>query len=187
MRRMYSLAQIQAIVALMASKGELDFSDVDLKVKTVEQSQPNFSANLSFSSNFFQVTNIYNKFIVINGVAYVICSTKLTNNTEESATAYFIASSGLNVSTAIAEKLIDADGDNATVSKELRCIIASHDVQVFDGYTGLAPTPTGGTNVSLNLTNETGTNNLAVIISGQITIPAGETRLLMSRMPLTLF
>lgn len=38
MRRMYSLAQIQAIIALMASKGELDFSDVDLKVKSVDAS-----------------------------------------------------------------------------------------------------------------------------------------------------
>ena len=88
MRRMYSLAQIQAIVALMAKEGELDFSDVDLKVKTLEQSQPNFSEDIlelirqsANYSTYFKEDTFYAKLIEINDFVWLIISGKATPKT----------------------------------------------------------------------------------------------------------
>ena len=112
MRRMYSLAQIQAIVALMASKGELDFSDVDLAVKKLKVEEAEYTFDLTPDNLGDRVwTNRYSKAFVSGGVMYIIVSGVISNPTEGAISAGTIRMILSNIPKEIGDKIICFNGD----------------------------------------------------------------------------
>lgn len=83
MRRMFSQKQIEELIRehLLTS---------DLKVKTLEQSEPNWEVELepslssSASDKGLTLTPIYNKLQLINGILYLVLINSIENPTESS-------------------------------------------------------------------------------------------------------
>lgn len=83
MRRMYSKKQIEAIAKYVA---QYDLSDVDLKVKTLEQSEASITDNdaFEFPTGMENITG-YKALKVINGVLWIILSISFSTSAEYSA------------------------------------------------------------------------------------------------------
>lgn len=119
MRRMYSLAQIQAIVALMASKGELDFSNVDIKAKTVSQSQANWEVDIKSLLNplvFKDTSTLYAKMCLYGNELSIVISGKFVAQTESNTYKALITNKEVDIPNAIAEKIFRAEGTSLKVN-----------------------------------------------------------------------
>ncbi len=88
-------------------------SDKDLKVKTVEQSEANYDADISTFPNLGGSgvgELIYGKVQQINGELHIIFIGKITNNTGSAISGYSTGSIGVTLPEGIASKIIDMNG-----------------------------------------------------------------------------
>ena len=111
MRRMYSKKQLQeeALQGLV---------NADVKVKTIEQSEPNWSISFepemstSAVAKGLTITNIYNRLQVINNILYIVMVNKVLNETG-SAISYGSpdgVSGEITLPEEIADKIYDING-----------------------------------------------------------------------------
>ena len=118
MRRMYSEKQIKRMIAESSDEVVESLVNQDVKVKTIEQSEPNWSANDIFDElntpEGLTYEKIYGRFEEINGVLYIVHCFKLTNATE-SALA-FNPLKYIVLPEKIAKKIIDLDGKSVHVT-----------------------------------------------------------------------
>ena len=138
MRQMFSKKQIEEIVKNVAKAGELDFSGVDLKAKTLEQSQANHAYNITIDVNDDNLTytEIYNKCEVINGVLWIILTFKLKNETGASVSeSYNHVSLKSSELTAIGNKIFVLSGEAiSTTTTPANPIICA--VPIYRGSVG---------------------------------------------------
>lgn len=185
MRRMYSLAQIQAIVALMAKEGKLDFSDVDLKVKTIKQSQPNWSLDISEIPldglpEGIEYSPIYARLEQVGNLLYIVWCYTLENKTEEAIT---VGNPDMTITLPenIAEKIFDFAGNSA---KESSNSPISADV-AFRGDNSY-PNSLNRVVANYTLNNLTQANKIKLYVFGWTSINAGVKQIACFRTFLTL-
>ena len=124
MRKMFSEKQIQKIVNDKIVDGvDSGIIDGDLSVggdliaDTISQANANYSSEFEYSGThdtYFDITNVYNRFEVINNVLYIVFNIKLMNNTESShsTTTSGKYSNQIDLPEEIATKIFDIDGHN---------------------------------------------------------------------------
>lgn len=118
-----------------------NLTNIDLKVKTIEQSDYNWeSANISISdswSNGLTVSESFVKLCVVNKVLYVVCSLLLTNETESSITTNSPISliAPIAIPEKIASKIYRKDGSNCSQPWVVNdCVIgATYRVSSYNG------------------------------------------------------
>ena len=141
MRRMYSQAELSAIIKEVflsdVASGQIDlpalieqalpevdfstanFSDIDFKAKTLEQSEPNWHYDLSISSvtwpTGLEAELVYGRLEIINGVLFFVSSLKVINTTE-SAISISDVTINVNVPEEIGSKIYDINGGKVSES-----------------------------------------------------------------------
>lgn len=135
MRRMYSLAQIQAIVALMAKNGELDFSDVDLEVKSLDASGKITGANIvekMSGYSFSKSEKPYSDYFTFDFAGVVKTGNKITfalagelTPTEEWSSGYAEKICSFAIPAEIGNKIKTINGEHCAYTK----------IQGFASYT----------------------------------------------------
>ena len=136
MRRMYSQNELEKLVkdVFLADieSGEIDFpalisaglesadlTDVDLVVKSIKQTAPSYSVEFepvldaTSTTAGLTITNVYNKFVVIGNILYIVAINNITNPTASNIT--FNAGSNnisksVSIDESIAELIYDIDG-----------------------------------------------------------------------------
>lgn len=188
MRRMIAEKEADKLRYLNVDDGDVTITG-NLAAEKLEQKTANYSQNIYYTTpSNSEITNLYCNCKVINGVMYLVVNVKIKNLSEDSQTYYYISAAGFSLPNSVAEKLVDMDGETVLAAKAANTLIASVQMQIFASWTG-NPTPmeTTTTNIAtLNLLNGTEANNVIALIAGNMTIPAGETRILTGRIPLTL-
>lgn len=155
-----------------------------LTAQTIEQSQPNASFSYTgISSSIGTLTDVYNRLIVINNVAYFILNIKATATSGTASADSEACSPSITISSSIASKIVDLNGKTALEdgnSQLITCVPCSI---------------TKGTNydatrykATLCLTNQSweGGINLRVRLDEAITKEEGVDYYIMARIALTL-
>ena len=114
MRRMFSEKQIKRMIAESSAEVVESLVNQDVKVKTIEQSEPNWQINNIFDNisiaEGLTYEKAYGRFEEINGVLYIVHVFKITNNTE--ASINFVLSKNITLPEDIAKKIYDVTGKN---------------------------------------------------------------------------
>ena len=132
MRRMFSEKQIKRMVAEAPQEVLEALQNQDLKVKTVEQSEPYKSFDTSFIAppTGIEMTERYCKVIVVNNILYIIGSFTATNTTESSI-AFPSPAFEFEVDDEVGSKIICVNGekvsDTYTAEAQICSIIVSYD------------------------------------------------------------
>lgn len=184
MRRMYSENQIKKIVSAAPEAIKEALVNQDLKVKTIEQSEANFAAELNNIASLPEgvTLNMYYEGVkVINGILYVVVNCSLTNTTESSVS---MPNNWLNITFDIskyASKIYRRDGqsiDNAKSATNEDNFIAplytKRDIYLF------IPNDLGA------YLDQWDTNKIRIAFAGGFNIAAGSTMLVSGRTFLTL-
>ena len=146
MRKMFSEKQIKKMVSESSSEIVEALAGQDLKVKTIEQSEANYSADLT---QFVNVTNgtstlIFGRIQRINGELHIIYIGSIKNETENSITGVYDTSElTVTLPEKIASKIVTYGGhlvsesgnDNETIS----CTLAYVDSNASGTFTGYLP------------------------------------------------
>ena len=203
MRRMYSQAELSAIIKevflsdvasgqidlpalIEEALPEVDFSELDLVVKsveaeTLEQSEPNWSKEFNFSDQTnLTVTNTYNRFEVINGILWIIVNLKL----EVGASNYTAGGFGQGVNIEeIADKIYDLNGDPVSEEAQVQfCPITC--APMYIGENTSQDLLTLGRCLIQRATSQA--DRVNVSLRGIPTLTAGKTYYLTARVPLSL-
>ena len=114
MRKMFSKNQIKEIV----NQGLLN---EDVKVKTIEQSEPNFEFNLDLSNlnglpQDCEVEDVYTKIVQWNRELHIVFNFKITNNGESATTGFTSTSNYIDLPEEVAERIIDFAGKSVAES-----------------------------------------------------------------------
>ena len=188
MRRMFSEKQL-GIVALE------QLTDKDLKVKTLEQSEFNYSIPFELNaSQSLTINNIYNRFAVIDNVLFVIVNFILTNSTGETKTlgsGYgHVGNLQFEIDSEIANKLVDINGVKVSEVATNDTLISSSPCQILTSK--VLDATSVFYNGRLSLVNRSSANKLSVQValnggsSNRITIADGASLYITARMALTL-
>lgn len=166
-----------------------DFSGKDLKAKTLEQSQANWTMDLELVNDFGSgtvLTNIYNRFEIINGMLYLIVNFSVNNPTENNVNSYSSAHiNSLSIPHEIAEKLVDIKGVKASEVGANDTTIAIHEC-LHNSRAEIGVSISGQLNY-ISLCNDTGVDKVRITIGGQnITINAGATEYFSARLFLSI-
>ena len=102
--------------------GGLDLSEVDLRPKTIQQTEPNWEFDMPInetylSSNNLSVVSKYYKLCVYNNVLYIVCAISLKNDGESSFTISWddvIVNHDIEIPSSIGEKIYDIQGKKLT-------------------------------------------------------------------------
>ena len=173
---------LETYLASMSSAAVGALAGQDVSVRTITQTNANWGETPYVSGGGgIPATPIYNRFEVIGNILYVVLNYKLVNDTGASVTIYGMAGN-IAVPSAYASKIIDFEGDNATVAKAQAAIICAGKGQVFNSLNS-----TYFDDINVSLTNSTSAGYVGIeIASAGLTIPNGETRYVTARLFLTL-
>ena len=181
---------VDAQLALKANLAGANFTG-PVSAKTLKQNEANYSytPNVSTSTGL-TLENIYNRFIEINNILYIILNAKITNNTGAdvtiSPTTYLLLSTP-SIDSAIAAKIFDLGGKTVAEAADVQntiiaCVPTYASNKIDFGNTGtLYP-------CKMNFVNRDSVNNCRISVSSEssITIPAGESIYVFGRMFLSL-
>ena len=189
----YSASQTDTKLATKANLSGADFTGA-VSAPTLDQSSPNYTTSFNFTSGSadIQITNAYNRLIVVNGVLYAIANIKMKNISGASkniggawgGTPYVT----VGLSPDIASKIYDIDGVSAHEVGTMRKLITSVHASCISGTLGDANATTYN-DFRFDLTNTASTNNVACYINSNqyITLAVDEEICVMARVALTLF
>ena len=113
MRRMFSEKQIKNIVADAPEQVVKALENQDVKVKTIEQSQPNWEFDIKDILNplvFKDKSNLYAKMVLLNKELSIVISGSYVAQTESNTYKNFVANAALTIPEEIASKIYRADG-----------------------------------------------------------------------------
>ena len=168
-----------------------DFSGKDLKAKTLEQSQANWSADITQFPNFTGGTAsvIFGRIQKINQELHIVMLGKIENATENSIGDYTTTFIEVELPEEIASKIYDVKGQPLSQSIESNCRVSySYCSASRSDYSDMSKYLN---DVTMNLWHSSGTNqkNILRIMfqrNSTISIPAGETMYFESRVSLDL-
>ena len=184
MRRMYSLAQIQAIVALMAKEGELDFSDVDLEVKSLIENPTPVDFHIEDMTGVpanCVLKDIFSKCKVYGNFLDITFNFKITNN-GESATSATQIQYNFVIPEEAAKLIKDCNGK--TVNEG---VASMSPITAFDYYLTTNAYPTiFGTRALVEITNNPAVNTMGIYFISLPSIDAGKTIIATGRISLML-
>lgn len=173
-----------------------NFSNADFVAKTVKQTNFNYEKefNLEANSNF-GIQNIYNRFVEINNILYIITNFVLTNTSTQDQTIgngySFIGFTSLTLENDIASKIFDIEGNsiaNANVTNDV--LIASEPALIT--FSNVLDSTIKYKSARLSLTNREGANSCAVQVAlngnveDRITLHPNEKIYVTARISLTL-
>ena len=140
MRKMYTEEEIGILINKVMNDDIVDvLNDKDVQVKTIHQSQPNYSLNFSFETGVsgvptgIKITNIYNKFLQFGNILYVVGNFLLENETESSINISSLYKP-LTLNSDIASKIYDYGGKKVSESQS---DLTKSDITMLTGYTGI--------------------------------------------------
>lgn len=197
------------IDSLVGAKADLSYVNTELAKKanlaganftgavtapTFEQTTTNVSVSFNFSTGSpdIQITNAYNRLIVVNGILYAIANIKMKNISGANKNiggawggTPFIA---VNLPADVASKIYDIDGVSAHEAGTARKLITSVHASCVSGTLGDAGATTYN-DFRFDLTNTPSTNQVACYFNSNqyITLAADEEITLMARAAITLF
>ena len=190
----YPKSQIDSLLGAKASLTGADFIGA-VKATTLEQSQFNYELSIPLlSATSLTITNIYNRFAVINSVLYLIVNFKLKNETASSITVGSgygnVAQANLTIDSAVGSKIYDLDGNSAadtatqdTIISSVNCLITTDKISANNLTFNQA---------RLSLCNRTAANAIAVQIAlngdsgSRISVAPSAELYITGRMSLTL-
>ena len=163
----------------------VDTADVDLKVKTIEQSEANWSADLSsvifdFAPSSLVCSNIFSRLQKINGELEIIMTFSVNNPTESAITPTYVSLGSFSIPQDIGIKIIDILGSRLIDSGEMTSIAGSRMVVGYD-TTSVFNSQNGVLSISHN-----GANKMFICAYGMSSVPAGSTHYYSGRIQLTL-
>lgn len=164
---------------------------------TLKQTTPNYTKPFIFNiTGNFEITNVYNRFIVINNILYIIANIKITNTSAESQTfdrvptAYVITSDNED----IYNNVYDIEGNtigNGRINSEI--FIAGDQAILLKGGTNAAAIRTVNQNYSIIAYNSNSPSNKTIEVffekttsEANITLEAGQSLYLSGRIALSL-
>lgn len=193
MRKMYTEEEVAKLVKEEVLNDDVSISgnlevNGDIKAKTLKQSEPSYSVNLTIGSGSgITVEQIYSKLLIVNNMLYIIVNCKLTNTTEESKTMYQIGGTNqIAIDSDVADKIYDLLGQKVSSAIASDTIICATLGEAKD--TAL-PGSISTNSLSVNLVNVQNANQLRVQLysSNGVVIAAGSSKYLTGRMFVSLF
>ena len=167
-------------LANMSSAAVGALAGQDVSVKTIAQTDANYNSAPYISDS----TAVYNRFQVINGILYVILNFKVVNNTGSEHT-YYVFNGDIYIPPSYGAKIIDFEGDNATVAKAQKTVICGTKGYGFSSVTAT----TFNHDIHIAIRNHTSANYLDITVTaeGGITLQDGEEYYITGRIALSLF
>ena len=139
-----------------------------IKADKLQQESANEALNIGIGIGSGLTTEaIYNKFVVINGVAYVVFNYKIKNDTGSDVTIYSAGNAYVNMLTSTAEKVIDLAGVNVHATTSTAHITFFKGAALSSDYSLLKEI-----NCSLRNTSAVDQAQINFSVSGGLTIPA---------------
>ena len=173
----------------MYSQGELKRITLDmlkneeLKVKTIEQSEPNWKYDLSLEGISFpegvNATLIYGRLELINGILFFVSSLKLENTTENNISINDVVVNINNMPAEIGSKIYDILGKKVSESIDLNTLITEYSI-FKSNRVGTA------SNVIGRMGNNQSANSMYVRLANSNTLNAGDTQYFTARTFLTI-
>ena len=168
------------------SPGDLDFSAINFVAKTLSQSNVNWSNTFGFSNYYgLTITEIYCKLQVINNRLDIIVNFSAKNETANDITTKYIASGVAVLNSAIASKVIDFNGDDATETPASPVVVCgSHALEFY----ALTDNASSGNQSDLIVYNNTNANYLLIRVNNKedATFQPSEERFYTARIQLDL-
>lgn len=188
---LYSKDQMDIALAGKADLAGAEFSGA-VKAPTLEQTNANYAVDFTFpSGSTIQITNIYNRFEVINNVLYIIANIKMKNISASSVNVgggwgsltYVV----VNLDHNIASKIFDLAGNSVAVAATNSLIVCGTPALCLKGDIDSGSLGAYHT-VRFDLTNRNTADQCAVYFQSDqtITLAANEELVLTARMALTL-
>ena len=108
MRKMYSKKELEKIIKGYLEAGE----DIDLYVKTLKQSQANYSADIETFPNITNGTSavIFCRVQQLNQELHIVFIGTITNNTESAISSYGTTTVNIELPSEIANRIYDLTG-----------------------------------------------------------------------------
>lgn len=184
-------ATIQLIDASSVLEGNIDVEG-NLTATTLEQSQANWSTEITLNmdgnmiAGGLELTNIYNRFEVINGMLWVIANIKITNSSENNYDNTCRIDGYVELPFKYADKIYDLLGKKASqIADDSYVIIAGHHAESFDG---VSYSDVEDSDYHLFLTNRDNINIVSPFIEKHTSLKlnAGDSVYISGRLPLTL-
>ena len=159
---------LSTYLANMSSAAVSAIAGQDIAPKTVSQTNYSYEVEVNLNTTAgLTITNIYNRFCVINGVLYVIANFKIKNESGAAITignSYgYVASVSLGINSAIAGKIYDIDGYTVSQSNANGTLISSVPCLIHTGK--IMGSATQFYSGRLSLLNNTGANTCSIQIA----------------------
>lgn len=157
----------------------------DVKAKTLTQNEANYSQLFSFSDTpNVTIDNIFNRFVVINNVLWVIVNIKIT--ALNTATLYLIGSKYVTIPSSISSAIYDLKGDSCNLAVQGNPVtIAGIKASVFNSIENVTPTLSTD-NVNFGIAHHTSDSLLLTFSSPGLAMNANDVKYLTARIPLSL-
>ena len=177
-------------LANMSSAAVGALAGQDVSVKTIEQTNANWSADMSFSPGTLpsdvSYTAGFSKAIKINGEIHFIFHCKLTNSGGSSQTVFYLGAANILLPQAISEKIYDMEGNTVHEHVDSNVLITAGKATVCSSLSAIS-SAFGEINFGLfHSNNLIDRLSFQVALSTGLAIPAGETRYISARVCLTL-
>ena len=186
MRRMFSEKQIKKMIQEAPAEILEAIKNQDVKVKTIEQSEANFTGEItSFVNTSGGTSNlIYGRVQQINGELHIVFIGSIANETESAITFYGTNEVSVTLPEEIADKIYDMAGNKVTTSDTNIRISGSHAYGARDTGSDMSKYYSD----VVFIVKHNGANKISLTFSrpNQISIPAGETAYFEGRVSLDL-
>lgn len=188
MRRMYSENQIKNLIAESPEKVLEALQNQDLKVKTLEQSEANWSLPIeSFGKlGSLDPTIAFARIQKVNQELEIVVSVSYANETESTVSAYATDSSVIELPSEIANKIYDCNGVKVSENTSSAIYIASSSAYASKTKSTDMSKLTGAPRLFLFNVNQNNKMNIIFASNSAIQVDAGGTTIIEGRIQLAL-
>lgn len=158
----------------------------DIIVNTFAQTTPNFSIDFIFNQpTNLVLTNIYNRFMILGNILYIIANISIENTTENAVSLGTINSGWVsNIPQYVCEKIIDLDGQAVTSTNNIETLITLDTIRTTKSLTS----PSEGVYGYFQIYNRQAKNVMTTKLSfdNNLSLAPGEKIYICGRTALTL-
>ena len=183
-----TISGLNSAIAGKASLSGADFTGNVTTTGTISQATANYEQTLNLAQTTSEGvvwTNVFNKFEVINGVAYLIANFTIENTNAVSKTIYVLTNREFSLPSDVASKIYDINGDKASDAVGSHANITNFPALVNSTNPYDTSSPTF---VNSSFFNGTGANGVGIriAISSGLSIAANTKIMVTARVALTL-
>ena len=163
----------------------IDLSETNLIVKTLEQIEPNMTLDFEFnqpSNTYLSVTDVYSRFEVFNNICYLVLNFKIKNNGEDSSSSFNYTIANVTVPESLGEKIYDFGGKKVSEAPTLY----ESTVTTVDGFHSASSYPDVVNQRGYIILQHDAINKLAILYYTIPLIEPGKTIKVTARLALTL-